>query len=159
VTDHLASRPPEHPLGRRIRRQDRARLVDRQDRVDGGVEHGTRLCFTVTQSGQRHLAFACTGLSSALWTATNIALAAGDSAAALRYSSDELALVAAVARDPNLSADVGQALHQRGKSQQMLGNNAAAVTDLKNAITSLSSGFGEDHPETVEARNLLAEIL
>jgi hypothetical protein len=49
-------------------------------------------------------------------------------------------------------------LHQRGKSQQMLGNNAAAVTDLKNAITSLSSGFGEDHPETVEARNLLAEI-
>jgi tetratricopeptide (TPR) repeat protein len=99
------------------------------------------------------------GLSSALWTATNIALAAGDSAAALRYSSDELALVAAVARDPNLSADVGQALHQRGKSQQMLGNNAAAVTDLKNAITSLSSGFGKDHPETVEARNQLAEIL
>jgi hypothetical protein len=77
---------------------------------------------------------------------------------ALQYSSDELDLVAAIARDPNLSADVGQALHQRGRAKHMLGDDAAAVVDLQNAVTSLSNGFGEDHPETVQARSLLSQL-
>jgi hypothetical protein len=40
----------------------------------------------------------------------------------------------------------------------MLGDDAAAVVDLQNAVVSLGNGFGEDHPETVEARNLLSQL-
>jgi tetratricopeptide (TPR) repeat protein len=136
-------------------RLSRASILQLQGHIDGAVQAVSEVLEELGYPEQKD----ALGLSSALWNATNIALAAGNASAALTFSSDELALVAAVARDPNLSADVGQALHQRGRSQHMLGDNAAAIVDLQNAVISLSSGFGEDHPETVQARNLLAEIL
>jgi tetratricopeptide (TPR) repeat protein len=136
-------------------RLSRASILQLQGHIDGAVQAVSEVLEELGYPEQKD----ALGLSSALWNATNIALAAGNASAALTFSSDELALVAAVARDPNLSADVGQALHQRGRSQHMLGDNAAAIVDLQNAVISLTSGFGEDHPETVQARNLLAEIL
>ena len=92
------------------------------------------------------------GLSAALWTAAQIALATDDSEAALEYSSDQLDLALAIARDPAMSADVGQAYHQRGLARLALGDEAGAMDDLQRAALALSNGFGEDHPEAVEAR-------
>lgn len=98
------------------------------------------------------------GLASILWTAANMTLVTGDAALAEQYATDGLQIVSGVARDPLLSADVGQALLQRAKAREMLGRNAEALTDLESAIRSLSNGFGEEHKETIEARELLAVL-
>lgn len=98
------------------------------------------------------------GLSSALWSAANIALEMNDADTALQYASDELELVTGVARDANLSADVGQALLQRAKARIVLGDTDGAAVDLRNASISLGNGFGADHPEALEARQLLSQL-
>ena len=95
------------------------------------------------------------GLSTALWTAARIALATGDAEAARSYSSDQLELVSRIARDPAMSADVGQALHQRGLARLALGDEAGAADDLRRAVESLANGFGSEHPEALEVRGLL----
>ena len=98
------------------------------------------------------------GLSGALWTATEIELAAGDAATALAYATDELALTIKTARDPDYSAYVGRALHQRAQAYMELGEQTAAVVELERAIVSLTGGFGEDHVETTAAKNLLIRL-
>ncbi|MDH5621313.1 MAG: serine/threonine-protein kinase [Gammaproteobacteria bacterium] len=99
------------------------------------------------------------GLASILWTTANMALATGDAVAAEQYATDNLQIVSAVARDPTLSADVGQALLQRAKARHMLGRNSDAVRDLERAIPSLVNGFGDEHSETAEARELLTLLM
>lgn len=96
-------------------------------------------------------------LSSALWLRTGIALALGDAAAAERLATDELALVSATARDPRMSADVGQALLQRGTARLAQANFSGAIADLTEAVASLGYGFGENHPEALQARRTLME--
>jgi hypothetical protein len=98
------------------------------------------------------------GLSSILWTAAKVALAAGDAANAEQYAGDSLVIASRVAPDSTLSADVGQALLLRAKARHAQGNHPAAIDDLQLAIRSLTNGFGEEHPETIEARNLLELI-
>jgi eukaryotic-like serine/threonine-protein kinase len=96
------------------------------------------------------------GLSSILWTAAQIALAAGDAASAEQYANDGYEIFLGIARDPALSADIGQLLLLRAKARHAQGNRSGAVADLQQAITSLVNGFGDDHPETREARELMA---
>ena len=61
-------------------------------------------------------------LSTALWTAARVALARGDNAAAETYASDSYDIVARLAREERLSADVGQALLLRARARLSLGN-------------------------------------
>jgi serine/threonine-protein kinase len=98
------------------------------------------------------------GLSSALYAAAQTYLAAGDAAGAERYARDGEAVALTMARKPEFSADVGQARLQRGKALAQLARQAEAATALQQAVASLSHGFGADHPETREARELLAAL-
>src|SRR5690606_26170526 len=91
------------------------------------------------------------GLSSILFTASRIALGAGDPAMAEQYANDGYEIVSGIARDPSRSADVGQLLLLRAKARRALGNSSGAAADLERAILSLGNGFGPDHPETLEA--------
>jgi hypothetical protein len=61
-----------------------------------------------------------------------------------------------VARDPTLSANVGTPLLVRAKARLLINKEAAAIADLRAAEVSLRNGYGDDHPETLEARELLA---
>jgi serine/threonine-protein kinase len=98
------------------------------------------------------------GLASYLYSACEFALAAGDWARAEQYASDAYDVFLRIARDPSLSADIGQFLLLRGKARHAQGSVAAAATDLEQALVSLTNGFGEDHPDTREARELLASL-
>jgi tetratricopeptide (TPR) repeat protein len=98
------------------------------------------------------------GLSSILWTAAQVALAAGDYNGAEQFADDAFGVAAGMARDPSLSGDVGQMLLLRAKARHALGNRSEATADLEQAIRSLENGLGEQHPDTVEATRLLQEI-
>ena len=91
------------------------------------------------------------GLMNVLRVAAEVCLEAGDPTSAERYASDFLEQARALARGPDTSADVGQALVLRGKARRALGQETAAVADLKVAVASLENGFGATHPETLEA--------
>ncbi|HNP62952.1 MAG TPA: protein kinase [Woeseiaceae bacterium] len=95
------------------------------------------------------------GLSAVLWSAAQIALETGDYRSALDYSSDQLDIAKAIARSPDSSADVGQALHQRAQAKRHLGDTQGAKDDLRQALQSLENGLGKDHPETKKVRVLL----
>jgi len=98
------------------------------------------------------------GLSSILWTAAQVALAAGDYNGAEQYADDAFEVAAGMARDPSLSGDVGQMLLLRAKARHALGNRSDATADLEQAIRSLENGLGEEHPDTSEAKSLLEQI-
>jgi hypothetical protein len=76
------------------------------------------------------------GLSGILWTAAQVALAAGDHAAAEQYASDAFDVAARMARDPDFSGDVGQMLLLRAKARHAQGNLNGAKQDLEQAIPS-----------------------
>jgi tRNA A-37 threonylcarbamoyl transferase component Bud32 len=98
------------------------------------------------------------GLSSALYAAAQTYLAGGDAAAALRFARDGEVVAQAVARKPEFSADVGQARLLQAKALVQLDRNREAVPVLREAAVALTHGFGQDHPETREARALLASL-
>jgi serine/threonine-protein kinase len=75
-------------------------------------------------------------LSGILWTAAQVALAAGDHAAAEQYASDAFDVAARMARDPDFSGDVGQMLLLRAKARHAQGNLNGAKQDLEQAIPS-----------------------
>jgi len=98
------------------------------------------------------------GLSSQLLMAARIHLAAGDAAGAEQLAADSLAIAVSIARDPKLSADVGQSKMMRAKARIARGNPAGARDDLEQAVESLTNGFGPDHEELREARALLGTL-
>ena len=98
------------------------------------------------------------GLSSILWTAAHVALAADDYQSAELYANDAFEVAAGMARDPELSGDVGQMLLLRAKARHALGKRSEATADLEQAIRSLGNGLGEQHPDTLEATRLLEQI-
>jgi hypothetical protein len=89
--------------------------------------------------------------------AAQMALSEGAVSDAERYANDALATATAVARGPDTSADVGEALLRLAQSRL-----AAGVTDgtralLERAVRCLSNGLDPNHPLTAEARSLLAD--
>ena len=98
------------------------------------------------------------GLDGTLRVAAAVALAAGDAAAAERYADDCYRLSVTAARDPASSANVGGALLLRAKARLMLSRPDAAAKDLESAREALENGYGNDHPETLEARELLRTL-
>lgn len=98
------------------------------------------------------------GLGSALHMAARVHLARGDGAAAALAATESAAIATRVARDPRKSADVGQAGRLRARALLLEGNTEAAREQLPSSIEALEYGFGADHPETREARAMLAEL-
>ncbi len=98
------------------------------------------------------------GLSSSLLMAARIHLAANDAASAEQFAADSLQIAIGIARDPRMSADVGQSTLMRAKARASLGNSAAAIEDAQQSIESLKNGFGADHEDVKEAQALLASL-
>lgn len=97
-------------------------------------------------------------LSSALVIGARVALEGSDPATALEYANDAYDVAASFARDVDRSADVGQALLQRARARDALGERASAVVDMDQALISLTNGLGGEHPDTVAAANELARL-
>ena len=91
-------------------------------------------------------------LPAALRSAARIELAGGSAAVAERYAHAAVELAQAVARDPEQSADVGEALLLLGLAQRGAGNLSAARQSFQRATVSLANGLGTDHRLTRDAR-------
>lgn len=82
-----------------------------------------------------------------------------DSATTLAITEEYLGLAEKIARGPDTSADVGEALVRVVKARRQAGEPASALLPLlERAIRCLDHGLGPDHPETREARGLLAGL-
>jgi len=93
-------------------------------------------------------------LPRVLLVAARIGLAEGAAADAERFARDGLRLAEAKSRGVDTSADVGEAL-LRISEARLLGNARAEVrSTLARADRCLTAALGEDHPLTIEARNL-----
>jgi hypothetical protein len=91
-------------------------------------------------------------LPATLRSAARIELAGGSPAAAESYAQAAIELAQTVARDPEQSADVGEALLLLGLAQRAADNLAAARQSFERATVSLTNGLGADHRLTREAR-------
>jgi non-specific serine/threonine protein kinase/serine/threonine-protein kinase len=91
-------------------------------------------------------------LPATLRSAARIELAGGSPAAAESYAQAAVELAQTVARDPEQSADVGEALLLLGLAQRASDNLAAARQSFERATVSLTNGLGADHRLTREAR-------
>lgn len=100
---------------------------------------------------------AAPGMAVTLKVGAEVSLATGDAETAEKYASDSYELAIKAARDPTLSANVGSALLLRAKARLMLNNDAAAKEDLRLAQEALNNGLGAEHPDTIDARELLEQ--
>jgi serine/threonine-protein kinase len=98
-------------------------------------------------------------LKLALRTAALIAVETRQWERAGELVANLLSMCTQSARDPALSADVGHALLLRARLRQATGEKSGAREDAQSAIPPLTAGLGEDHPETKEARALLAQLI
>jgi len=90
-----------------------------------------------------------------LRVAAKVHLAAGDAQRARAFATDALASAERTARDPALSAHVGEALLLLAQAQRALGKPAEASLTAKRATVSLLNALGEEHELTRTARSLL----
>jgi serine/threonine protein kinase/tetratricopeptide (TPR) repeat protein len=95
-------------------------------------------------------------LPPTLRAAARIDLSAGSTATAERYARAAVEIAEAVARDPEQSADVGEALLLLGLAQRDAGNPSAARQSFQRATVSLANGLGTEHPLTREAKDAVA---
>jgi hypothetical protein len=86
--------------------------------------------------------------------AADAALALGRSADAEHFAREELQLTEAVARGPDTSADVGEALLVLAKTEIAQGRSLEAKSLLERAARCLANGLGADHALTREALSL-----
>jgi tetratricopeptide (TPR) repeat protein len=91
-----------------------------------------------------------------LITASDIALREGRAQDAESYARAALAAGEAVARGPDTSADVGEALLRLARAQIALGRASDARPLLERAARCLANGLDPEHPLTREARAVLA---
>jgi hypothetical protein len=89
--------------------------------------------------------------AATLRIASRIALASSDAARAQTRATDAVAAAQHLARDPEKSADLGEALLLLAQAQQALGRHAEAVTSATRAASSLAAGLSEGHPLTRQA--------
>jgi hypothetical protein len=89
---------------------------------------------------------------------SRVALAQGADKTAEQLARDALAINEKVARGPDTSGDVGEALLRLAQAKVSQGSNSSARPLLERAEKCLTNGLAADHPLTVEARKLLTEI-
>jgi hypothetical protein len=94
-----------------------------------------------------------------LSVASQVALLEGRVVGAEQYARDALSLAEPIARGPETSADVGEALLRLVQARVASGASATDVRPmLERAVRCLTNSLASDHPLTVEARNLLSQI-
>jgi hypothetical protein len=77
--------------------------------------------------------------------------AAGDTALALQSAKDAVAAAERIARDPERSADVGEARLLLARAQQAAGAAHEASATARLAAAALSHGLGDNHALTRQA--------
>lgn len=95
-------------------------------------------------------------LAAALRVSAKVYLEADDAQRALIFATDAVATSERTARDPALSAYVGEALLLLAQAQRALGKPGAAAQTAQRAAVSLMNGLGEEHELTRTARALAA---
>jgi serine/threonine protein kinase len=96
-------------------------------------------------------------LARLLLVASQIALTQKAGADAERFALDALAIVEPIARGPDTSADVGEALLRLSQARMLSGARSPDTkVMLERAARCLTNGLAPDHPLTIEARNLLS---
>jgi non-specific serine/threonine protein kinase/serine/threonine-protein kinase len=95
-------------------------------------------------------------LPPTLRAAARIELSAGSTATAERYARAAVEVAETVARDPEQSADVGEALLLLGLAQREAGNLPGARQSFERATVSLTNGLGAEHRLTREAKDAAA---
>src|SRR5262249_9190326 len=86
--------------------------------------------------------------------ASRTALAVGDGARAADFARSALKIAEPIARGPDTSADVGEALLMLGRALIAQGQNAEARPLLERAVRCLRNGYGAGHPTTRAAEAL-----
>jgi tetratricopeptide (TPR) repeat protein len=97
-------------------------------------------------------------LPKALLTASYLALAEGNAEGAEQYARDALAIDESVARGPETSADVGEALMHLARARMRSRSDPDTKKLIERAVRCLSNGLAPDHPLTLEARTLLSDL-
>jgi eukaryotic-like serine/threonine-protein kinase len=95
---------------------------------------------------------------SQLLLASRIALGTGDLSLASDLATDALELAGNLARDPQRSANVGEARLLLARVQQAQGKLADARISIRGAASALSAGLSPDHPLVAEAASLEATL-
>jgi serine/threonine-protein kinase len=93
-----------------------------------------------------------------LMAASRLALAQGQPAAAERYARDALSINEAIARGPDSSADVGEALLMLAKSKSGSATRAELQDILERALRCLNNALNPQHRLTLEARRMLEKL-
>jgi eukaryotic-like serine/threonine-protein kinase len=93
---------------------------------------------------------------SQLLLASRIALSAGELSLASDLAGDALEIAGTLARDPQHSANVGEARLLLARVQQSQGKLGDARASIRGAAAALSVGLAPDHPLAIEAANLQA---
>jgi eukaryotic-like serine/threonine-protein kinase len=91
-----------------------------------------------------------------LQMAAAAALAEHDTANAEQFAKEALVLFEGLARGPDTSADVGEALMHLAQARMDEASKVEIRSLLTRAVRCLSNGLAPDHPLTLEARALLA---
>jgi tetratricopeptide (TPR) repeat protein len=94
-------------------------------------------------------------LPTVLLEVSEIAFAEGAQAKAEQYARDALGIFEPMARGPDTSADVGEALLRLAHARRALEPHADTRPMLERAVRCLSNGLGPKHSLTIEARTLL----
>jgi tetratricopeptide (TPR) repeat protein len=93
-------------------------------------------------------------LDFALLMSTRVAIADHRYGDAERAASEAVALYRKLARNPDASADVGEALLRLSEAERDLGEVDKAKGNAAAAVAPLTSGLGADHPLTLSATHL-----
>jgi serine/threonine-protein kinase len=91
---------------------------------------------------------------AALEAASRASLLLGNPPDAEKFARQALGMAEAIARGPDTSADVGEALLLVAKAQLARGQTQDTHSELERAVRSLTNGLGAAHPLTQEALKL-----
>lgn len=116
--------------------------------------HGAELLTAAGYPGKK----TAPGLDRILRFAARVSLGSGDAEGARQLAQDAYELSRRVARDPRASADVGGAALLRAQALKALGREPEARGDIELASVALAAGVGENHPDTVAAREVMARL-
>ena len=139
------------PAGNRVRLGDLERSRAELDLALGrGEQARARIAALLTNLGFPERRDGAV-LPPSLRSAARIELSAGSTTTAERYARAAVELAEAVARDPDQSADVGEALLLLGLAERAIAPDAA-IPLLERAAEVLANSLGPEHPLTREAR-------
>jgi serine/threonine-protein kinase len=139
------------PIGHSVRLEDLERSRAELDLALGrGEQARARIAALLTNLGFPERRDGAV-LPPTLRSAARIELSAGSTTIAERYARAAVELAEAVARDPDQSADVGEALLLLGLAERAIAPDAA-IPLLERAADVLTNSLGPEHPLAREAR-------